>query len=172
MACVLKDGPTSHIESLLKKMCSCQTTKHTLSDSPCQTIFSSFPFIPFCNFPFPHSPLVPFLFLFLLLHSSFLFPVCSPVKNISHLCLSWSWTQLESLSPTTVVWIIPVLPTFNKCSAVFLCQGHMYSMYSIWFYLYSRYFWKCVVKTIRLLKSQTKILLSLFFQLWNYICQY
>ena len=114
---------------MLKKLWSYQTTKHTLSNPTCQAIFSNFLLTPFCNLPFPCSHLVSFLFPFLLFHSSFLFPVCSPFKNISHLYLSWSWTHfiLESLSPSINGWIKSILPPLTTVQLCFSLSGtHMF----------------------------------------------
>ena len=88
--------------------------------------------LPFCNFPFPRTLSVPFLFPpFHFPVISFLFSLCSAFKNLSYLCLSWSWAGFmpKSLSPPAGVWIESVLLPLTRaqhCFSLTLVSGPVY----------------------------------------------
>lgn len=63
--------------------------------------FSVILFLLFCNFPFPHSFPRPFLVPPSSLPQNLLsFPLCSPFKDLSHLCLSWMSSADSEISVT------------------------------------------------------------------------
>lgn len=104
--------PALHAEFLLRKhnVAKLQNIHHP--NPRCQTIFSNSYFLSFCNFPSPRNPLSPFFVPpFSFPHRPPWFPLCSPFKNLRHLCLSWSWAELilEALFPTAIDRIKAVL---------------------------------------------------------------